>query len=79
MFPPSSLNSLYRVVPVGNVNKVGVHWRGEAQLQLFFPLPSQYHDTVKNSAALLSSLIGHEGEGSILVALRVVPRPPPHA
>ena len=48
-------------------------------MQLLFPLPSQYHDTVKNSAALLSSLIGHEGEGSILVALRVVPCPPPHA
>lgn len=40
-------------------------------LRVVFPLPSQMRDTVSNSMSILSSLLGHEGEGSILCKLRV--------
>lgn len=52
---------MYRVVPVGSLKL----------LHFVFPLPSQIHETVRNSCELLASLIGHEGEGSILCVLRV--------
>ena len=61
IYPKEVLGSLFRIIPVGSMK----------ELKLFFTLPSQWNDTVKNSCDLLSSLIGHEGKGSILCLLRV--------
>ena len=55
------LGSFYRVVSVGTMKA----------LRVVFPFPSQMRDTVSNSMSILSSLLGHEGEGSILCKLRV--------
>ena len=61
VFPSGVLGSFYRVVSVGTTKT----------LRLVFPLPSQQKDTVANNMSILSSLLGHEGEGSILCKLRV--------
>lgn len=44
--------------------------RQQRQLQLLFPIPDQTANYYKKAASYLASLVGHEGEGSLLAVLK---------
>ena len=59
-FPQSSLQTIYRIVPV----------RDRHTLQLLFTLPPQTSNYLSKPTDFISHLLGHEGKGSLLSWLK---------